>query len=354
MGSQQVLHFHFESRSLNKIVEGTSEPFTDANARQAYITNLYKEIENFWAEDDQEYDAFIRKLQARGVQLFEELIPKSIRQVLWDERENISTIQVFSDEPFIPWELAYLKEPGKKAKRDSEFLAEKGLVRWLTDAGQFPATELRLRSGKAAYVIPKYPRGSNYELDGAQLERAMLEDVLGATAVTPSSSKVQDALENPGAFDILHFACHGVAESDSIWNAGLLMKGKMDSSTYKQDHLLSSQVSAFADLQEPGESGPIIFLNACQVGRQGYGLTGTGGFTKAFLKSGAGAFIGAHWSVGDTQALAFSTTLYKTLLAKKNMMTAVAAARKAAKDKEELTWLAYVVYADPYARLIKT
>ena len=189
---------------------------------------------------------------------------------------------MFSDEPFIPWELAYLKEPGKKAKRNSQFLAEKGLVRWLTDAGQFPATKLRLREGKAAYIIPKYPRGSNYELDGAQVERQMLEDVLGAHAITANSSKVHDALEQPGTFDILHFACHGVADSDSIWNAGLLMKGKMDGGSYKQDTLLSAEVEAFADLQETGEAGPIIFLNACQVGRQGYGLTGTGGFAGLF------------------------------------------------------------------------
>lgn len=353
MGSKRVLHFHFESQSLNKIVQATSEPFADADARLAYITNLYQEIEDFWAEDDQQYEAFMRRLQARGVQLFDELMPKEIRQVLWDSRDSIDTIQVFSDEPFIPWELAYLKQPGKKAKRNSQFLAEKGLVRWLTDAGQFPATRLRLREGKAAYIIPKYPRGSNYELDGAQLERQMLEDMLGAQAVVANSSSVHNALEQPGKFDILHFACHGVADSDSIWNAGLLMKGKMNGSTYKQDSLLSAEVEAFADLQETGEAGPIIFLNACQVGRQGYGLTGTGGFARAFLKSGAGAFIGAHWSVGDTEALEFSTTLYKQLLAKKNMMTAVAAARKAAKSKQELTWLAYVVYADPYARLHK-
>ena len=88
MGSKRVLHFHFESRTLNKIVQATSEPFADADARLAYITNLYQEIEDFWAEDDQEYESFMRKLQARGVQLFDELMPKELRQALWDSQRQ--------------------------------------------------------------------------------------------------------------------------------------------------------------------------------------------------------------------------------------------------------------------------
>lgn len=352
MGLKQVLHFDFESRSLNKIVRCTSEPFKDVNARQEYIKDLYKELENFWADDELEYIAFMRKLQARGVEIFDKLIPLELRRVLWEARDSLKTIQVISDEPFIPWELAYLKEPGKKAKRDSYFLAEKGMVRWLAEADHFAPLKLRLRKGKASYIIPDYPPDSGFQLQGAQAESKMLEKVLSAKPVTPTSSKVLDAIEKPGRFDILHFACHGLANPSSIWDAGLMMKGKMKNGHYHYDNLMSSQVEAFADLQEPDSPGPFVFLNACQVGRQGYNLTGTGGFAKAFMNSGVGAFISTHWSVGDMSALDFSETLYKQLLKGKNMMTAVAAARMAAKNKEEITWLSYVVYADPYTKLI--
>lgn len=354
MGLKQVLHFLFESRSLNKIVACTSQPFENMDARKDYIKNLYEDLENFWADDELEYNTFMRTLQARGVEIFDKLIPLDLRKVLWEERENLETIQVISDEPFIPWELAYLKEPGKKAVRDSYFLAEKGLVRWLAEDGQFPPQKLRLRKGKALYIIPDYPPASGYQLSGAQAEKVMLTEVLSANPITPVSSKVLDAIEMPGRFDILHFACHGLANPNLIWDSGLLMEGKMKNGSYRQDNLLSSQVEAFADLQEPdGSGGPLVFLNACQVGRQGYSLAGTGGFAKAFVKSGAGAFISTHWSVGDSSALDFSKTLYKQLLDGKNMMTAVAAARKAAKNMEEMTWLSYVVYGDPYAKLMK-
>ncbi len=353
MGLKQVLHFDFESRSLNKIVRCTSEPFENAEVRKEYIKNLYAELEDFWADDALEYKSFMRKLQARGVEIFDKLIPLELRKVLWEEREGLETIQVISDEPFIPWELAYLKEPDKKAVRDSYFLAEKGLVRWLAEADRFPPLKLRLRDGKASYVIPDYPPASGYQLPGAQAECTMLQEVLAATAVVPASSEVQDAMEIPGRFDILHFACHGLADSTSIWDSGLMMQGQMKTNAYRQDNLMSSQVEAFADLQEPHAPGPLVFLNACQVGRQGYSLTGTGGFARAFVKSGAGAFVSTHWSVGDLSALDFSKTFYEQLLEGKNMMTAVAAARQAAKNKQEMTWLSYVVYADPYARLVR-
>ena len=353
MGLKQVLHFDFESRSLNKIVRCTSQPFKDANARVEYITGLYEELENFWADNALEYDSFMRKLQARGVEIFDKLIPLELRRVLWDARDSLAAIQVISDEPFIPWELAYLKEPGKKAVRDSHFLAEKGLVRWLAEAEQFPPQRLRLRDGKAAYIIPEYPAASGYQLPGARAERKMLEEVLSAQSITPTSSTVQGTIETPGSCDILHFACHGLANPSLIWDSGLMMEGQMKNKTYQQDNLLSSQVEAFADLQEPDKPGPLVFLNACQVGRQGYNLTGTGGFARAFVKSGAGAFISTHWSVGDMSALIFSKTLYEQLLAGKTMMDAVAAARNAAKNEKEMTWMSYVVYADPYVKLIK-
>lgn len=353
MGNKRVLHFHFESEALGKRFRCTSEPFIDAGARQKYIRDIYNEIENFWAEDVQEYDDFMRKLRARGVAIFNELIPIELQQVLWNAKDTLETIQVYSSEPYIPWELAYLKEPGKKAKHDSYFLAEKGMVRWLAESNEYPPKTLRLREGKAVTVIPDYPEGSRHELPGAQDEKVMFENIFGTNPITPTGKEVLSALEIPGNFDILHFACHGTADSDSIWNAGLLMKGEIKNSKYHQDILLSSMVDAYGDMKEEGAPGPMVFLNACQVGRKGYSLTGTGGFAKAFINSGAGAFIGTHWAVGDGQALEFSKTFYTKLRSGGNMMTAVAEARKAAKDKKEVTWLSYVVYADPYAKLIK-
>ena len=50
----------------------------------------------------------------------------------------------------------------------------------------------------------------------------------------------------------------------------------------------------------------MVVLNACQVGRTGYQSTSIGGFAEAFLKGGAGAFVGTLWSVGDQPPSTFS------------------------------------------------
>jgi len=352
VGQQRILEFNFQARNLGVQGRYRSEPFKTDDARQAYISNLYTEIEEFWADDENDYDSFMQHLMARGANLFDKLVPKEVQALLWNARDEIKGIQVYSDDPFIPWELLYLKQPGKPAKADSCFLVEKGLFRWVSNTRYAP-TRIRLRGGAFKHIIPKYPSASGYALAGAQAERMMLESEFSAKTITATSKAVKQALVKPEENDILHFACHGLAESSSIWNSGLLMKGKMVGGSYVQDDLSYEWTSMFADLHSLEASGPLVFLNACQSGRQGYNLTGTGGFAQAFINAGASAFIGSHWSVGDQPALEFSETFYRELIENGHtIMDAVSKARTAAKNKQEVTWLAYAVYADPYARIV--
>ncbi len=97
---------------------------------------------------------------------------------------------------------------------------------------------------------------------------------------------------------------------------------------------------------------PIVLLNACQIGRTGYALTGISGFAQAFLKGGVGAFIGSLWSVGDRPARVFSEALYSALLAGADLAEASRKAREKAKAVGDATWLAYVVYEHPYLKVM--
>ena len=96
---------------------------------------------------------------------------------------------------------------------------------------------------------------------------------------------------------------------------------------------------------------PIVLLNACQIGRTGYALTGISGFAQAFLKGGAGAFIGSLWAVGDRPARVFSEALYSALLEGSDLAEASRKAREKAKAAGDATWLAYVVYGHPYLKV---
>ncbi len=353
MGNAHVLDFEleFEINGQKQRIRERSQPFSNNEVKLNFINGLYKDIEEFWAKSSDDYDAFILGLQASGAAIFKQLIPRQLRKALWDNRDQLNSIQVFSDEPFIPWELTYLTNSDGIISPNSCFLAEKGMVRGYSNPDgltRMPPSKIKMRKDMAKYVIPDYPDGSGFALPGAQAEKEMLKRIFNATPITPNKIDVIKQLQ-VGEFDLLHFACHGISEPDRIWDSSLLMQGKMQGA-YKQDKLTASEVESYTNLIS-GDSTPLVMLNACQVGRTGYSLTNTGGFAQAFMQAGAGAFIGTHWSIGDDSGLIFSTVLYKELNAEKDMVTALKAAREAAKNGSELSWLAYVAYADPYAKL---
>ena len=94
-----------------------------------------------------------------------------------------------------------------------------------------------------------------------------------------------------------------------------LRKGQHDEDE-QDDHLqpqpavTARAVEQNAKLRRDDGSGPLVVLNACQLARGGDQLTGSGGFAKAFLATGAAAYVAALWSIHDTPAHDFVTELY--------------------------------------------
>lgn len=348
-----ALRFVLSSPDLGVELEAQSSPSAH-NARVEFIAEIYKEIESHWhdlamAPHLDLYDDFLLRLRAYGVQLFQQLVPAKIQDVLWRHRDRIGCVRVISREPSIPWEILHLKDPAEAGVPLEEplFLAELGLVRWHNDLG-YPPVRLRLRTGFARYVVPEYG-DPGMDLPAAREEQRLLAEIFGATPVTPTRDEVLKLLNFPGRFDLLHFACHGHANREKVWRSGLYLARRSPNSQYET--LGVTEVATYARLG--GELGgrPAVFLNACQVGHRAQMLIGTGGMADAFLGAGAGMFVAPLWSVGDRSALTFARTLYKQLKAGNSLAEAGRAARQAAKVAREPTWLAYTIYGHPYARL---
>jgi hypothetical protein len=90
--------------------------------------------------------------------------------------------QVISTEPFVPWELIFLKDPDEKGlPKDGKFLAELGLTRWIH--GSWHPASVRIRGGRARYVAPDY---RDRRLPEAPAEVAFVEQRLGARAARPA------------------------------------------------------------------------------------------------------------------------------------------------------------------------
>lgn len=348
-GNESSYRFQFQAPGLKLLEWDSSKVFV--GDRRQYVDNLYKQIEARWIGNENDVEAFADEMREFGGDLLDELFPPKLQQILWDHRTDLNSIMVISDEPFIPWEIVHLKEPGKPLPAETKFLGQMGLVRWLHEAG-WPPDKLQVRKGQVRYVIPNYP-DPDYVLPEAQLEAGFLEKKFEATAVEAKSISLRKLLRDPGGFDLLHFACHGQADQGNIASAALLMEGRMENGQYVADLLTATTVEQNSVLKGPDGNRPLIVLNACQVGRAGYKLTGIGGFAQAFLRRDAGAFVGTLWSVGDSPARTFTETFYAELLKKSRIADAAIKAREAARKAGDATWLAYVVYGNPQATISK-
>ena len=322
--------------------------------RKKYVDGLYKKIEDRWISSNKDVANFEQELRALGADLFDELIPNDLKSILWDKRNDFESIQVISTEPFIPWELVHLRKPDEAGMpEESIFLGQMGLIRWLEGAGQtgWPPEKILIRNEHVRYIIPHYPH-PDYVLPEAEEESEFLEKMFEAVRVEPESGKVRELISKKGSFDLLHFACHGAADSSEISDAKLLMEGRVENGQYILDELLATVAAKFSKLKSD-DNTPMVVLNACQAGRAGYKLTGIGGFANAFLMAGAGAFVGTLWSIGDSPARIFTETLYTGLDSGKNLSEATIIARSKAKKEGEATWLAYVVYGHPHLTIVR-
>ena len=323
--------------------------------REEYVASVLKEVEDVWTQEAGEYQRVMARLIASAKIRADGLLPPSIRTALWTNRADIKAVQVISEEPLIPWELLYITDPTGQSLDGRGFLSEWGLVRWLHNVPR-PSARLRLDPARVRYVAPEY-LNAQYKLVGAAAEVAMLQNVFPAAAPLKGDSQVVTAfLEGDAAgCDLMHFACHGQAQQMSILQSSLLMQGYARADGSIGDDLLTMDMVKTTARFAPGEPRPVVFVNACQTGRVGRGLGGATGFADAFLRPtsgrGAGAFIGALWSVGDDLALTFSETFYTELKAGRMLVEAANAARKACQTGKDLTWLAYSVFGNPFARI---
>lgn len=353
LGNQVSLKFNLDcdDPNINVSVEQT---LPVGLARESFVDARYQEIEQAWIADSTDFDKFTNRLRASGIDMADGLLPPEVREALWTHRHAIKAVQVISDEPYIPWELLYLTDPRSQDSDKEGFLAEFGLVRWLHNTS-WPPVRFPLGSKRVYSVIPEYP-DNRYSLPGAAAERRVLRTLFdGAVEELQADSLAVTAFlgKQPDVCEVLHFACHGDTTQRGFLNADLMMAGRMIGTQYQRDLLSDKQISASARFATPGIR-PIVFVNACRVGQTGQTIAGAGGFAKSFLRpksqQGAGIFVGALWSIGDTTALTFAETFYRALLDGETLVAATTAARDASKKDQEFTWLAYTVYGDPFAK----
>jgi hypothetical protein len=308
-----------------------------------YFREFFRKIENIPLDHPERRAEAKTRLEQSGLHLFNAIFPDELRATLWELRDRIKSLQIMSDEPWIPWEVCMLNgEIGGGRVENGKFFAEAfNVTRWIH--GVSAAQQLSLKNW--ALIVP-----NDSGLARAAEEKQYVEELKTArrsiSCVSPTFEAITKAMSS-GTYDTWHFTGHARANQSVDANRSSI-------------ELLNGATLEAKDIA--GEAGnvllsrPFVFLNACQSAQGGMSLTGVGGWAQQFLPKGskdraASAFIGCYWSVDDDHAFRFAKALYRRLMKGKPIGEAAREARLEIRDEKENdpTWLSYTVYADPAA-----
>ena len=238
---------------------------------------IFEDIENFTGHPT----IIDRKIKAKGMSLYDEIFPESLKELYWEKRDKIKSIRVISKEPWIPWEII---KPWRKLEdetiEEDDFLCERyAFSRWLV--GKHERHKTQIKSIKV--IIP-----NDTNLAAAIRERDWIKEFVKDKSIKisfdSSYDQVINTLEKEKEIDILHFSTHGQNNTESPLLSTIELEGNVQ---LRPEEIVGKAMTF-------GQSHPIVILNACQTGNQGFSLTGIQGWATKFLDAGASVFIGIY------------------------------------------------------------
>lgn len=289
-------------------------------------------------------DGVDRKLENFGRTLWRELIPSELRAAYLKIRQRPGlSWMIVSDEPWIPWELIKPYDSSVAGEvLDDDFLAVQfKLTRWLAGKNT-PALEITIRSFAALRTA---------DLPAAKAEKRLLEDLKGSSPGLAGEAPPFDSTGELLSFletrndQLLHFTGHGTHEASQPHESGIPLP---DGSVFRPGDLEGPVVKRIHQNQ------PLVFLNTCWAGQQGWSLTGLGGWAPRWVGvCGCGAFVAPMWPVRDQVALSFARVFYGALAGGAPLGEAAWKARNQIYRERsgDPSVLAYSVYGHPHARV---
>jgi hypothetical protein len=269
-------------------------------------------------------------LMNKGIELWNEFIPLALQDLFWERRDRIKRINILSSGDPVPWEVLY---PFRVGGPKAGFLAEQfPVARWKFG----PAAVSRLHLKQPFFVLPEgSPATAQAEVEG-------LRKTLGGDSPVRELTPLLKLLERAD-FGLLHFACHNAFLRNTPTASFIKMGDKPFQPSFLNQHL-----------EHFRPRSPLVFMNACRTDGMAGNYTRLAGWADRFLSAGAGAFIGTLWEVRDTAAGPFADAFYRAFGSGANLGEALRQARLAIRDRPgDPTWLAYTLYGDPAATLVK-
>lgn len=267
--------------------------------------------------------------------------PPVFQQAYWqliDAGKAPKSLALVSEEAYLPWELMMptRRRPGAGTERRPALGVEMAIGRWTNTDFVAPPQRIPLHRG---FVVCPTDSGLTEASQEAELVLKTLPE--GQKVVPANAEKLDQTLgENPPS--LLHFICHGISD-DAKGGQQLTLEGREAVTT----NVLQGLDGVLDGLQQ---GRPLVFLNACQVGRMQVDLVKPGGFAEVFMREGASAVVAALWSVEDTVASEIAEVFYEELRQGKCLADILRRQRaKAYEGDARDTYAAYCFYGDPLA-----
>lgn len=291
--------------------------------------------------DDVQFDAalsswnaeYMEYLRSFGQTLWQ-MLPVEFRNEYLRLRNSIRSMVVYSNDLVFPWELVQPHEVVDGKFYLYDFLgAGHVLGRWQPKLGLRPKQQ-RVAVAGFAVVRPRYKIG---DLDWADDEVKTLRDMFpGAIQVEPVTATTINGLMNRNDIQLVHFTGHGDYQANSDLNALRLEDGN-----FASIRMLGTRLGH--------EAQPILYLNACSLGKTAPVPGRLGGFAANCLAGGWSGVIAPYWLINDESAARFSQLLYAKLKAHRSIGEALQELR--AEHQDDPMFLAYSYVGDPWVRL---
>jgi len=310
----------------------------DAEARRQ-TEALYRDLQDVALLDpgpSPDLPMAVRKLDDLGAHLGR-LLPGGLADLLWHLQGKCRTLQIVTDDPWIPWELLRLRRLDDGVPQSGQFLAEVfAISRWLPDA----LPQISILPCAEIGVVRLAAEGLSSTEDEIKdlIRRA---DSVRNVAEAPSGRAGLEAQAEAGCVDAWHFAGHGPRTSNKVpdrWQIELA----------NGDFLSPDGLSGIEGL---GRARPLVFFNACAAARTERAGIDLGGWPARFISAGAAAFLGPHFEIPDRIARTFSNAFYNRFLEGRPLAEAVRGARLYVRKKfhGHPAWLAFAVWGNPLA-----
>lgn len=298
-----------------------------------YVSDLMAEFVN------EKASRLARSLALRGAgqRLFRDA-PTAFTALYWkmvDAGAPPRTMLLQSDERSVPWELMVPERhlPNGEVQTLPPLGASCAVGRWHHDEYLAPPQSVPLNT--SLVLAPVYVR----KLPKSAEERDLVLRLFPGQVV-PGTVDELDTFMRAHSASLLHLVCHG--RDATVQSIGL----------ERNQSLSADQAYAGGVGLSCRASKPLVFLNACEIGRPGAGLISAGGFPASFMRSGASAVVAPLWAVDDEAAHRAAVLFYESVRSDPTVTFAEVIRRLREGGLEpdgEDSHAAYVFYGDPFA-----